>query len=101
MLASMNDHKEVVEILLSTGADVNLQDNVCDIYDCYDEICFSVLLFVLTLVFWFRFLSNRMETLPFSTLLAMATKTCLKCYYLPKQMFISEKTFVILIYVVV
>ena len=37
MLASREDHKEVVESLLSAGADVNLQDKVCDIYDCCDE----------------------------------------------------------------
>ena len=36
MLASQNGHKEVVESLLSAGADVNLHNNVCDIYD-YDE----------------------------------------------------------------
>ena len=34
---STNGHKEVVESLLSAGADVNLQNQVCDIYDCCDE----------------------------------------------------------------
>ena len=33
MQASSNVKKEVVEILLSAGADVNLLNNVCDIYD--------------------------------------------------------------------
>ena len=37
MFASKKGHKEVVEILLSAGADVNHQDEVCDIYDCCDE----------------------------------------------------------------
>ena len=37
MKASENGHKEVVESLLSAGADVNLQDKVCDIYDYCDE----------------------------------------------------------------
>ena len=37
MEASQNGHKEVVESLLSLGADVNLPDEVCDIYDCCDE----------------------------------------------------------------
>ena len=40
MSASANGHKEVVEILLSAGADVNHQLQVCDIDDCYDELCF-------------------------------------------------------------
>ena len=39
MKASWKGHKEVVESLLSAGTDVNqnLQDQVCDIYDCCDE----------------------------------------------------------------
>ena len=38
MYASENGHKEVVGLLLSAGADVNLQDTVCGIDDdCYDE----------------------------------------------------------------
>ena len=37
MEASYRDHKEVVERLLSAGADVNHQNKVCDIYDYYDE----------------------------------------------------------------
>ena len=37
MEASSNGHKEVVESLLCAGADVNLQNKVCDIYDCCDE----------------------------------------------------------------
>ena len=37
MLASEEGYKEMVESLLSAGADVNLENNVCDIYDCYDE----------------------------------------------------------------
>ena len=44
MLASMKTHKEVVELLLSSKADVNLQDDVCDIYDCYDDQCLSFIL---------------------------------------------------------
>ena len=36
MAASWNNHKEVVKMLLSAKADVNMQNNVCDIYDCYD-----------------------------------------------------------------
>ena len=32
--ASSKGHKEVVESLLSAGADVNHQTKVCDIYDC-------------------------------------------------------------------
>ena len=34
MLASEDGHKEVVEILLSAGADGNLRGFVCNIYDC-------------------------------------------------------------------
>ena len=38
MLASLENHKEVVELLLAAEAVVHLQDKVCDIYDyCYDE----------------------------------------------------------------
>ena len=37
MKASWNGHKEVVESLLYAGADVNLQDKVCDIDDYCDE----------------------------------------------------------------
>ena len=37
MEASSKGHKEVVESLLCAGADVNLQDEVCDIYDYCDE----------------------------------------------------------------
>ena len=37
ILASKNGHKEVVESLLSAGADVNYQIIVCDIYGCCDE----------------------------------------------------------------
>ena len=33
----MYGHKKVVERLLSAGADVNFQNQVCDIYDCCDE----------------------------------------------------------------
>ena len=40
-MASRSGHKEVVERLLSAGADVNHQNNVCDIYDCCDETCFK------------------------------------------------------------
>ena len=36
-MASEEGHKEVVETLLSAGADVNHQTIVCDIYDCCDE----------------------------------------------------------------
>ena len=36
MIASRG-HKEVVELLLSAGADVNLQGGVCDIDDIYDK----------------------------------------------------------------
>ena len=43
MFASQNGHKEVVEILLSAGADVHLLENVCDIYYCD---CFVFLYFV-------------------------------------------------------
>ena len=47
MLASENGNKEVVEILLSAGANVNLQnEEVCDIDDCYDEYYFLFLYFV-------------------------------------------------------
>ena len=35
--ASSNGQKEVVELLLSDGAHLNYQNNVCDIDDCYDE----------------------------------------------------------------
>ena len=34
---SREGYKEVVESLLSAGADVNLHTKVCDIYDCDDE----------------------------------------------------------------
>ena len=37
MCASRNGYKEIVESLLCAGADVNLQDEVCDIYDYDDE----------------------------------------------------------------
>ena len=39
MLASRFGHKEVVELLLSANpkADVNHENNVCDICDYYDE----------------------------------------------------------------
>ena len=37
MRASWEGHKEVVERLLSAGADVNHQNEVCDIDDCCDE----------------------------------------------------------------
>ena len=37
MDASSNGNKELVEILLSAGANVNPQTRVCDINDCYDE----------------------------------------------------------------
>ena len=47
MMASEEGNKEVVEILLSAGADVNLEDEqVCDIDDCYDEYYFLFLYFV-------------------------------------------------------
>ena len=36
-MASCRGRKEVVESLLSAGADVNHQTIVCDIYDCCDE----------------------------------------------------------------
>ena len=36
MIASSNGNEEVVEVLLSAGANVNLQNNVCDIDDCYN-----------------------------------------------------------------
>ena len=39
-MAFRRGDKEVVERLLSAGADVNHQNRVCDIYDCYDESCF-------------------------------------------------------------
>ena len=47
--------KEVVKLLLSAGADVNLQSNVCEILtiNCYDEEFF---IFVLTFGFIFCFL---------------------------------------------
>ena len=44
MKASAEGHKEVVESLLSAGADVNLKNLVCDIYDYYDERCFYMFL---------------------------------------------------------
>ena len=44
--ASLKGHKEVVEMLLSAGADVDRQDYVCDIDDCYDEQYFLFLYFV-------------------------------------------------------
>ena len=37
MNASKEGNKEMVEVLLSAGADVNYQTKVCDIDDCYDE----------------------------------------------------------------
>ena len=37
MWTTFNRKKEVAKILLSAGADVNLQNTVCDIDDCYDE----------------------------------------------------------------
>ena len=46
MEASWKGHKEVVQSLLSAGADINLPKKVCDNYDCYDESCFLYLLFV-------------------------------------------------------
>ena len=36
MKAAKEGNKEMVETLLSVGAD-KYRDNVCDIYDCYDE----------------------------------------------------------------
>ena len=35
--ASMEGHKKVVEILLSAGADIHLESEVCDIDNFYDE----------------------------------------------------------------
>ena len=40
MLASMNKHKDVVQVLISAKADINLQSNVCGIYDRFDGYCF-------------------------------------------------------------
>ena len=42
-MASHDCHKRVVESLLSAGADIHHQNNVCDIYYCNDESCFYVL----------------------------------------------------------
>ena len=68
-------------MLLSAGANVNLQNNVCDIYEnnflsfcvffftCIMKVGFSVLYFVI-----FFFLSNRMEPLPSHLLPAKTTK---------------------------
>ena len=65
-MASKKGDKEVVERLLSAGADVNHQDEVWKIYDCCDESYFISFCnyVVLTLMFWFCFLSNSMERLP-------------------------------------
>ena len=37
MKASANGHEEVVEILLSAGADIHLESEVCEIDNFYDE----------------------------------------------------------------
>ena len=37
MFASLIGIRESIEVLLSTGADVTLQDNVCKIYDLNEE----------------------------------------------------------------
>ena len=79
MLACRHGHKEVVEILLSAGADVNFQNEVCDICDCYENNFFIFLYFMrqfcsdFDLLIDFVFLSNRGERLPSSWLvLSMA-----------------------------
>ena len=91
MDATNEGNKELVEILLSGGADVNLEGYVCDIDDCYDEYYFLFLYFVRWFCFkfyvlFFVFFLNSMETLPSWTLLRMATKRWLKYYCLLEQM---------------
>ena len=61
----------------------------------------NVLIIVLTFIFWFYFLLNRMDSLASCTLLTMATKRWLKYYCLLEQMFIFKTMFVIFIIVIV
>ena len=60
MACSEEGQKEVVEILLNAGADVNHQDNVCKIYDCPVKITLfhSISVSFLTFIVWFTFLLN-------------------------------------------
>ena len=58
-MASLHDHKEVVETLLSAKVDVNHQIHVCDIYDCCDECCFLILSVICEMI-----MLNRQETMP-------------------------------------
>ena len=60
MVASRNGDKEAVEKVLSDGADVNIQNEVCKIYDfilLYDTKCFFFffgfhgMIFILTFIF--------------------------------------------------
>ena len=60
MYASEKGHKEVVEILLSAGADVSLQNKVCGIViNHIFSFVFYVMVFVLTFMFWFCFLKKK------------------------------------------
>ena len=43
MYASEDGHKEVVELLLSAGADVNLKDNVCRLIVMMTNVLFCFL----------------------------------------------------------
>ena len=67
----------------------------CILWDGY------VLIIVLTFIFWFYFLLNRMDPLHSCSLLRMATKRWLKYYCLLEQMYISKTMFVIFIIVIV
>ena len=51
--ATINGYKEVVESLLSAGADVNVQNKVCDIYDCCGELCFKNLFVICGMIMLF------------------------------------------------
>ena len=52
MFASCQGNKEVVESLLSAGADMNYQNNVCDIYCCC-ESCFKNLFVICGMMLFF------------------------------------------------
>ena len=59
MIASKKGHKEVVGILLSAGANVNHQNNVCELMIVMMKNIFSFCIlcdgFVLTFINWFLF----------------------------------------------